>query len=585
MSGGSSSVGSTSRHPSSRAAAAAAAAGPASAGTSAMARARDAAAAPAPASASAAYPPRAPARGAVAGNSTSGSSLGLRAAAAGRTSQRAAAPAAAAPAPAAPAPAPAPPANSKRKRVEQQEDEQLDVMETMSLSKAPLVTLTSVPLFYTPPKGPAVSASAPDPQPHLVRLVRVHNHGTHASAAAAVHSQAGASTTAAPAAASTSASASGGGDTETFVRASDLCLTFLQSKSSVHNQVRDFNAPYEKCLMRINMRGGEVCCLTRRGVQRLLQTTKVRALPHLSAWIRSVLLCLMRPGNENMGVPLEALRGASAGQSEEAAKAAHAREDEAAATAPAGEDLEAEQATLAAALLSLPPPSDTQLAAWVQESLSLATSTLRADEERAAKLAAVAAALPSQQPGGSSAGKDWVGEGAANKYEGRHTRMGPRYQAVLPDLFTPQQQSVTANKHSRSAVHEPFLRCRASRIACYHSARRSLCSFDMLALCLRAWQGGGHRSALRGRAGFRPVPGPAAGAPGALPPAGRGAAQRPHLPTRQAHHDRQGDAPHPPPAGGRRGDRGRRRVGPRLGPRRHGALHRARARRDAARCA
>jgi hypothetical protein len=131
-------------------------------------------------------------------------------------------------------------------------------------------------IFFNPEPDPAAPGLG---EPRLVRLVRMQMNGPSAPS----------SSSSSLSSASPSSSSGAGGSTqsvpviESFVRASDLCMTVLNSKSSVHALIRDFNQPYEKTLLRLPGSGAgraEVYCLTRKGVQRFALTKKVSIYKH-----------------------------------------------------------------------------------------------------------------------------------------------------------------------------------------------------------------------------------------------------------------------------------------------------------------
>jgi hypothetical protein len=330
----------------------------------------------------------------------------------------------------------------KRKRVNDQEDD-MDMYESLQQrGMNSLAQFITTPLWFR--NG--------NTTPHLVRLIRMYTPSSTAAATASTsHSQAASSSSVSPASSSAMMC-------ETLVRASDMCLTILQSKTGVHHFIRDFNIPFEKTLVRLPQSGPDVYCLTRKGVQRFALTKKVRSNPALERWIQDVLLFLMRPGNEKTAVPQQARRasdnskrdggggvrdrnGRFSSDRKKRSDVAEEEEEEAA-TADAGEDERASARALAASLKALPLPSASQLNTWIASSLSLTKETLRVEEARATQAALIAAALPSHNPGGSSAGSDWVGDAAAGKFQGREIRLGVRHQAVLPDKLTKAQQSV-----------------------------------------------------------------------------------------------------------------------------------------------
>ena len=293
-----------------------------------------------------------------------------------------------------------------------------------------LVTCLTQPLFFT---------SQITRQPHLIRLIRLHTHAAApnnmalASAAAA-----GTHAAAASSAPATAAAVLSSGDCESFVRSADVCTVFLSSKGSISNFMAGFSAPYEKVLMRVpgagvGGAGGEVYYFTRKGLQRCVLTKKVKAHVQLRDWIQQVLLDgIMKHGHENHQVPREALHGGGGG----ARGGSGGAEDDESKEEEEQEESSKSSKALSRASLALPVPTAAQLASWVQASLTLVASTQKLENDRAAKHAAIAAASPSQH---HSAGKDWAG----TKFVGKVTRLGNRFQAIIPNKLTKKQQSNT----------------------------------------------------------------------------------------------------------------------------------------------
>ena len=305
-------------------------------------------------------------------------------------------------------------------------------------ARSALTTLETIPLCFTSPLYR---------QGKIIRLTRVHTHATaeaatayaQAKSAAAASSSAAAASSSAAAASSASPSAHAPAlpisppDTSSYIRASDLAQLFLSSKNAVSAYLASFSTPHEKVLMRVpgQRAGGDVLLFTRKGLKRALLTRQLRADVSLARWVQEILLDgVMAHGAKGMIIPAEAMRPP---------RSSNDMDDIAEDDDEEGESKQSEEEIAAARkkrMLALPKPNRETLAAWVAASLSTATALHKADSDREAKLAAIAAASPAQQRGGSSAGKNWAGHAFADK----RTRVGIKFQALVPDRLTYAQQ-------------------------------------------------------------------------------------------------------------------------------------------------
>lgn len=235
-------------------------------------------------------------------------------------------------------------------------------------------------------------------------------------------------------------------------------MYFLQAKTAVTTFIRDFNQPFEKQLLRVSKNPREAYCLTRRGVRRFLLTKRVRALPAYADWLEHVLLPLMRPGNENLPVPREAQRGGGkgdraivgAGGAGGAGNAGGGGKNDPAGGAPSALSSAGDSASAAAARSALlqraagmPLPSASVLSAWLSSSITTLEKAIAEDDAAIASSVAIAAASASvKHTGASAAGRSWQGGAdAGGKFDGKVTRVGDRFQAVIPDRMERRELS------------------------------------------------------------------------------------------------------------------------------------------------
>ena len=306
-----------------------------------------------------------------------------------------------------------------------------------------LVTCTTLPLFYTDP----VTHNS-----HLIRLIRLHtsNPSSSASSAAATASTAGTGNStaaiAAPVSSQTTPSASPSSSSsssslsvttsEVFVRAGDLCMIFLSSKSAINTFVRDFNQPFEKQLLRTSNSPKEVYCLTRKGVKRFLLTKRVKVLPRLIDWIENVLLVLMRPGNEQMSVPPQGKKQLT-NTSDGTNQMSSGHNSSSKIGVPNSLDSQPSVDRIRASR-QIPTPSDKLLADWCMSSHRYVSQLIQSDLDRAANRAAIDAATPAARGHSSTAGKDWQANG---RFVDKATRVDQKkYQAEIEEMLTPKER-------------------------------------------------------------------------------------------------------------------------------------------------
>lgn len=202
-------------------------------------------------------------------------------------------------------------------------------------------------------------------------------------------------------------------------------MVFLSAKTSVTNFIRDFNSPYEKTLLRVSKSASrDVYCFTRKGVHRFLLTKKVRALPRFAAWIRNVLLELMRPEHEKLR-SIQALPPEARIRQEGEQTSAHAPLSDA-----------DHKQRLKASLIAI--PSAPALASWAKSCAAWIGGLTKVEAEREAKKAAVEAATPAARGHASTAGKNWQ---ANERFSDKTSRVDQKkYQADIPEILTRRQQ-------------------------------------------------------------------------------------------------------------------------------------------------